>query len=44
MPVEEPDYRIWIKGVPLMSAGNVSSLVSLPKLGKSSMMVAVAEK
>jgi hypothetical protein len=40
-PVPEPDYRLWIKGVPIMSAGNISTLVSLPKLGKSSVMVAV---
>jgi hypothetical protein len=39
-PVPEPDYRLWIKGVPIMSAGNVSTLVSLPKLGKSSVIVA----
>lgn len=39
-PVPEPDYRLWIKGVPIMSAGNISALVSLPKAGKSSVIVA----
>lgn len=39
-PVPQPDYRLWIKGVPIMSAGNVSTVVSLPKLGKSSVTVA----
>ena len=39
-PVPEPDYRLWIKGVPIMSAGNISTLVSLPKAGKSSVIVA----
>lgn len=40
-PVPEPDYRVWLKGIPIMSAGNVSTVVSLPKAGKSSVMVAV---
>lgn len=40
-PVPEPDYRVWIKGLPMMSAGNVSALVSNPKAGKSSVIVAV---
>ena len=39
-PIPEPDYRLWIKGVPIMSAGNISALVSLPKAGKSSVIVA----
>lgn len=40
-PVSEPDYRIWLNDVPIMSAGNVSAAVSLPKLGKSSVMMGI---
>ena len=39
-PVPEPDYRLSIKGIPIMSAGNISTIVSLPKAGKSSVIVA----
>lgn len=39
-PVPQPDYRLSIKGIPIMSAGNISTIVSLPKAGKSSVVVA----
>lgn len=39
-PVPQPDYRLSIKGIPIMSAGNISTIVSLPKAGKSSVIVA----
>lgn len=38
--VPEPDYRLSLNGTPIMSAGNVSALVSGPKAGKSSVIVA----
>ena len=40
-PVADPKYHFRIKGIPAMSAGNLSSLVSAPKAGKSSVMVAI---